>query len=214
MSHFLNNAYETAFAVHGFLERKSRGSGFLCHNRKSNQRRVFLNAPDSRLPGAHLSKAIHLPSRNSMNAERHPTKHGRETCASCSNVRRPVAKLFELKSQIGSPPRKLRTEPHAAPPSLSCLQPLFAAARFGRQDFAPNSRSATAHGRTTNRLQLASSRVCQPICVGQRQSARACIDTDLRHERDHLLSRPPHHFLGMMSGFLNPQAAIPVVRPT
>jgi hypothetical protein len=222
MSHFLNNAYKSAFAVHGFLERKSRGSGFLRRNPKSNERSGFLDAPDSRLPGSHLSKSILSPSWNSINAERRLTNLRLDSCAHCSNVRRPVAKLFELKSRIGSPPRKLLSEVPSVPPRLSCLRPLRVSSNIGRPDFIPNSRSATTcrtapqnpFSPPRNISQFASRRVCQPIREGQRQSARACVDTDFRHKRDHLLPHPPHHFLRMLLGFLNPQAVFPVMITT
>ena len=99
MSHFLNNTFESAFAVHGFLERNARGSGHFRLEPRSDHRCRFFDALNSRFSGALILEAIRLLGRSSIDAEYNPTGSGSETCLHRFRFRKAIEKLSAFKSR-------------------------------------------------------------------------------------------------------------------
>jgi len=99
MSHFLNNAFESAFAVHGFLDRNEGGSGHFRLEPRSDHQCRFLDALNSRFSGALILEAIRLSGRSSIDAEYNPTGSGSETCVHHFRFRKAIEKLSEFKSR-------------------------------------------------------------------------------------------------------------------
>ena len=99
MSHFLNNTFESAFAVHGFLERNARGSGHFRLEPRSDHRCRFFDALNSRFSGALILEAIRLSGRSSIDAECNPSGSGSETCVHRFRFRKAIEKLSEFKSR-------------------------------------------------------------------------------------------------------------------
>ena len=99
MSHFLNNAFESAFAVHGFLERNARGSGHFRLEPRSDHRCRFFDALDCRITGALILEAIRSLGRSSIDAEYNPNGSGSETCVHRFRFRKAIEKLSEFKSR-------------------------------------------------------------------------------------------------------------------
>jgi len=99
MSHFLNNTFESAFAVHGFLERNARGSGHFRLEPRSDHRCRFFDALDCRITGALILEAIRSLGRSSINAECNSTGSGSENYAHRVRFRKAIEKLSEFKSR-------------------------------------------------------------------------------------------------------------------
>jgi len=99
MSHFLNKAFESAFAVHAFLERNARGSGHFRFEPRSNHRCRFFDALNCRITGALILEAIRSLGRSSINAECNSTGSGSENCAHRFRFRKAIEKLSESKSR-------------------------------------------------------------------------------------------------------------------
>jgi len=99
MSHFLNNTFESAFAVHGFLERNARGSGHFRLEPRSDHRCRFFDALNSRITGALILEATRLSGLSSIDAEYNPTGSGSETCVHRFRFRKAIEKLSAFKSR-------------------------------------------------------------------------------------------------------------------
>ena len=99
MSHFLNNTFESAFAVHGFLERNSRSSDYFHLEPRSDHRCRFFDALNSRFSGALILEAIRSLGRSSIDAEYNPNGSGSETCVHRFRFRKAIEKLSEFKSR-------------------------------------------------------------------------------------------------------------------
>ena len=192
MSHILNNAFESAFAVHGFLERNARDSD-------------FFGALNSRISSALILKAIQSLGRTSLDAEYNSTVSGSETCVLRFRFSKAIEKLSEFKNRsipalgvpsktqgvslrsgeipfdpasfpkgavkhIGSPHRRSEPKAPQMPPRLSCAWTFFDSPGFGRSALKPNSRSRiTLQENSQNpsscvhwHSQLASRVNCQP----------------------------------------------------
>lgn len=69
MSHFLNKAFESAFAVHGFLEKNSTDSGHSHSELVCNYGCQFFGAFNSRVSSLLTSKAVGLPDQSSNDSK-------------------------------------------------------------------------------------------------------------------------------------------------
>jgi len=69
MSHFLNKAFESAFAVHGFLEKNSTDSGHSHSELVCNYGCRFFGAFNSRVRGLLISTAVGLPDQSSNDSK-------------------------------------------------------------------------------------------------------------------------------------------------
>ena len=99
MSHFLNNTFEAAFAVHGFLERNARGSGHFRHKLGRGHRSRFFDTLNSGIPSALILKAIRSSSPSLIDAECNLTVRGSETCVHRFRFRKAIEKLSECRNR-------------------------------------------------------------------------------------------------------------------
>jgi hypothetical protein len=99
MSHFLNNTFEAAFAVHGFLERNVRGSGHFRHKLGSGHRSRFFDTLNSGIPSALILKAIRSSNPSLIDAECNLTVRGSETCVHRFGFRKAIEKLSEFRNR-------------------------------------------------------------------------------------------------------------------
>jgi hypothetical protein len=98
MSHFLNNTFEAAFAVHGFLERNARGSDHFRHKLGKYRRCRFFDALHSGIPSALILKALRLPGLSVVDAECNLTGRGPETYVHRFKFRKAIEKLSEFRN--------------------------------------------------------------------------------------------------------------------
>ncbi len=100
MSHFLNNTFEAAFAVHGFLERNARGSDHFRHKLGMDHRYRIFDAPNSGIPSALILKAIRAPGLSLIDAECNLAGRGAETYVHRFRFRKAIEKLSECRNPL------------------------------------------------------------------------------------------------------------------
>jgi hypothetical protein len=100
MSHFLNNTFEAAFAVHGFLERNARGSDHFRHKLGMDHRYRIFDAPNSGIPSALILKAIRAPGLSLIDAECNLAGRGAETYVHRFRFRKAIEKLSEFRNPL------------------------------------------------------------------------------------------------------------------
>lgn len=99
MSYFLNNTFEAAFAVHGFLERNARGSGHFRHKLGRDHRCRFFDALSSGIPSALISKAIRSSGPSLIDAECNLTGRGSKSYVHRFRFRKAIEKLSEFRNR-------------------------------------------------------------------------------------------------------------------
>ena len=203
MSHFLNNTFESAFAVHGFVERNARGSGHFRLEPRSNHRCRFFGALNSKISSALILEAIRSLGRTSLDAECNPTGSGSETCVLRFRFRKANEKLSEFKNRsipaLGVPSKTQGVSLRSGqipfdPASFSKWavkhigsprrKPGSKAPSIGRSNFKSESRSAITR---SERLRDSSSRMRRHAqfasCIVCKPSQKKFSDSDVQEKR-------------------------------